>query len=198
MVNSNLGEQKLYELIPTVVTPRLLLRAFSLADAQEVQRLAGDKRIADTTVTIPHPYSLELARQWIGTHAQLATDAKALTFAMTSISTGGMVGAISLLNPRKLDSRTDLGYWVGVEHWRRGYCTEAMQALITCTHQVLGLTRFTAQCMASNVASSRVMQKCGLVHEGTLKRHLLKNGIYQDIDIYGLNFPERITKGIVQ
>jgi RimJ/RimL family protein N-acetyltransferase len=185
-------------LMSSITTSRMLLRPFSLADAEDVQRLAGDKRIADTTVNIPHPYSLELARLWIGSHAQLSTDSKALTFALVLTSTKTLIGAISLLNPNEVHSRSDLGYWIGANYWGNGFCTEAVQSLVAHSNQILGFTRFTAQCMASNVASSRVMQKCGLVHEGTLKRHLLKNGIYQDIDIYGLNFPERITKVIVQ
>lgn len=42
--------------IPTLETERLVLRPFTLADAPEVQRLAGERAIADTTLNIPHPY----------------------------------------------------------------------------------------------------------------------------------------------
>ena len=43
--------------IPTLQTKRLLLRPFVLADAPTVQRLAGDREVASTTLTIPHPYA---------------------------------------------------------------------------------------------------------------------------------------------
>jgi hypothetical protein len=50
---------------PTLHTVRLVLRPFELAPAQDVQRLAGEKAIADTTANIPHPYLDGMAEQWM-------------------------------------------------------------------------------------------------------------------------------------
>lgn len=191
MVNLNTSISAGKALNSSITTSRMLLRPFSLADAEDVQRLAGDKRIADTTVNIPHPYSLELARLWIGSHAQLSTDSKALTFALVLASTKTLIGAISLLNPNEVHSRSDLGYWIGANYWGNGFCTEAVQSLVAHSNQILGLTRFTAQCMVSNIGSARVLQKSGFLHEGTLKKHLIKNNKYVDLHLYGLNFSER-------
>jgi len=51
---------------PTLRTARLLLGTFTPEDAPELQRLAGAREIADTTVSIPHPYDLDHALAWIG------------------------------------------------------------------------------------------------------------------------------------
>jgi len=50
---------------PQLETERLLLRPFTLADAADVQRLAGDPEIAATTLRIPHPYEDGIAEQWL-------------------------------------------------------------------------------------------------------------------------------------
>ncbi len=52
----------------TIETKRLLLRSFELSDAKDVQRLAGDRAIADTTLNIPHPYEDGMAEEWISVH----------------------------------------------------------------------------------------------------------------------------------
>jgi RimJ/RimL family protein N-acetyltransferase len=50
---------------PTLKTKRLILRPHTLDDAKELQRLIGDRAIADTTTNIPHPYEDGMAEEWI-------------------------------------------------------------------------------------------------------------------------------------
>jgi RimJ/RimL family protein N-acetyltransferase len=73
-----------------------------------------------------------------------------------------------------------------VPYWGRGYATEAALAVIAFGFEELGLNRIYAQHMASNPASGRVMQKAGMRHEGTLRQHVTKFGIVDDIAIYGI------------
>jgi hypothetical protein len=50
---------------PTLESSRLILRPFETADAREVQRLVGDRAIADTTLEIPHLYEDGIAEKWV-------------------------------------------------------------------------------------------------------------------------------------
>ena len=47
-------------------TQRLTLRPPVLADAACINLLAGEYEVASMTATIPHPYSEDLAADWIG------------------------------------------------------------------------------------------------------------------------------------
>jgi ribosomal-protein-alanine N-acetyltransferase len=80
---------------PTLRTDRLLLRPFRLDDAASVQQLAGAREVADTTLSIPHPYLDGMAETWIGTHADTWERQERVTFAITS-EADGVVGAITL------------------------------------------------------------------------------------------------------
>jgi len=82
--------------LPTLETARLRLRPFSVADAPDVQRLAGAREIAATTLTVPHPYEDGLAEQWIATHGPAFTEGKSLTLAVTELASGALVGAVGL------------------------------------------------------------------------------------------------------
>ena len=87
--------------IPVLETERLVLRPFGIEDAGEVQRLAGDWAVADTTLNIPHPYEDGMAEEWIATHQDEFAKEQGLTFAVTRKSDGCLVGAMSLLSISK-------------------------------------------------------------------------------------------------
>ncbi len=110
-------------------TPRLSLRPFTLADAPDVQRLAGASEVADTTLNVPHPYENGMAEQWIGGQAELFTAGSNVAYAITLRDGGTLLGAISL-GVTAQHRRAEMGYWLGVPFWNQGYMTEAAEALV--------------------------------------------------------------------
>ena len=82
---------------PTLNTERLALRPFTLGDAPAVQRLAGAQVIADTTLSIPHPYPDGDAETWIQSHAPGFAAGTLATFTIASQSDGSLMGAIGLV-----------------------------------------------------------------------------------------------------
>lgn len=169
--------------LPTLQTGRLVLRPFEAMDAPEVQRLAGDRAIAASTLTVPHPYPDGAAESWIATHQDHWTKRKVLTLAVTTRDGGALVGAVGLALTMS-DRRAELGYWIGVPHWNRGYATEAARAVLDFGFGTLGLHRIMARHMARNPASGRVMQKLGMQQEGVLRHHTLKWGEFEDLVVY--------------
>lgn len=170
---------------PTLTTERLILRPFVHEDAADVTRLVSDRRIADTTLNIPHPYEETVAEAWIGTHAEVADRDEGLTLAVTERASGAIVGAVALTITRA-HRRAELGYWVAVEHWGHGYATEASRAMLDYAFGALDLTRVVAHCLTRNPGSWRVMEKLGMRREGELREHVIKWGVPEDIWIYGL------------
>jgi RimJ/RimL family protein N-acetyltransferase len=170
---------------PTLTTDRLILRPFVQEDAADVTRLVSDRRIADTTLNIPHPYEETVAVAWIGTHADAAERDEGMTLAVTERTSGAIVGAVGLTIAR-VNQRAELGYWIAVEHWGRGYATEASRAMLDYAFGALDLRRVTAHCLTRNPGSWRVMEKLGMQREGRLRQHVVKWEMPEDIWIYGI------------
>lgn len=170
---------------PVIETRRLLLRPFEMADAADVQRLAGDRAIADTTLNIPHPYEQGMAERWIATHQPEFEAGRLCNFAITRGSTGELIGAIGL---RRLEAAevAELGYWLGVPFWNRGYCTEAAIAVVAFGFEELGLTRVQAHHLLRNPASGRVLVKAGMRREGMARQEFRKGERHEDIVLYGI------------
>lgn len=172
--------------MPTLKTPRLVLRPFALDDAKEVQRQAGHPDVAATTATIPHPYPDGLAEQWIASHAKFFEAGTGVEWAMTIAETGKLVGCISLMGISKMHKRGEIGYWVGKEFWGQGYCTEATKAVIQYSFEKLNFNKVTSRHMHINPASGKVMLKAGMQQEGILRKDYFKNGEFADMVVYGI------------
>ena len=169
---------------PTLCSPRLVLRPLDAGDAARVQELAGDKAIADTTLNIPHPYEDGMAESWIAGHEERLREGN-VVFAIALRASNDLIGTIGL----KIDAasrKAELGYWVGVPYWNGGYATEAARRLIEYAFEDLSLNRVAAQHFARNPASGRVMQKTGMVHEGTIRQGALKQDTFEDLELYAI------------
>lgn len=170
---------------PTLATARLTLRGFTRADARDVQRLAGAREIADTTLLIPHPYPDGAAESWISTHADAWAQRRAVSFAIISRDEGTLLGAIGLgLEPEH--ATAELGYWIAHPAWGRGYATEAARAVVDFGFRELQLNRVHARFFARNPASGRVLAKVGFRSEGTSPQAVRRFGRFEDVVFCGL------------
>ena len=170
--------------IPTLLTDRLMLRPFSLADVPAIVALAGDWDIAFNTLSIPHPYNEEHAVQWIRQQTQQWEQKQAVNFAIAHPD-NTLCGSIGLGIVPSFNL-AELGYWVGKPYWGNGYATEAAKAVINFGFGKLFLHRIQATHFGNNPASGKVMQKIGMAYEGCRRQHTLKWGKYRDIWLYGI------------
>lgn len=170
---------------PTLETTRLTLRPFNPADAPLVQTYASAREIADTTLSIPHPYPDDAAAAWIGTHRPAWEAGTSVTFAIALRDTGLVVGAIGL-TISSAHALAELGYWMAVPYWNHGYCTEAARALVAFGFDVLGLHRIEARHLTRNRQSGRVMQKIGMRYEGVQREAIRKWDRFEDVAFYGV------------
>ncbi len=176
---------------PSLETPRLLLRPFEHADAAEVQRLAGERAIADTTRNIPHPYADGMAEAWIESQERGFAAARLVNFAITLRGERTLIGSIGLTLDPESSGNAELGYWVGVPYWNRGYCTEAACAVVDYGFSRLGLERIHAHHLVRNPASGRVLAKTGMREEGFAREVLAEDGPPEDIVLYGIGRADR-------
>jgi len=170
---------------PVLDTARLILRPFAAADAPLVEALAGAREIADTTLAIPHPYPAGAAAGWIGTHAAAWQRGAGVTYAITLRPDGALVGAIGL-TVNQAHACGELGYWIAVPCWNRGYCTEAARAVVAFGFDTLRLHRIQAHHLTRNPPSGRVMQKIGMQREGVHREAIRKRDRFEDIAVYGI------------
>ena len=148
------------ESTPVLETARLVLRAPLADDAKAIATLVNDRRIAQNTLRIPHPYTLADAETFIAASNRAGGE---IVFLITGRD-GGVLGCCGI---ERLDGGTgEIGYWLGVAHWGKGYATEAARAAIDHAFTGLGCDALLAGARVSNPASRRVLEKCGFQWTG--------------------------------
>lgn len=176
--------------LPQILTERLVLRSFQASDDANVERLAGAREVADTTLAIPHPYPPGAALQWIATHAQAWERRDGLALAICNrLSPDELLGAISL-HLSMAHSHGEIGYWIGVGSWGKGFATEAARAIIEFAFVELRLHRVQGRHFTRNGASGRVMQKLGMRLEGIHRDAYFRWGRFEDVAAYAILAPE--------
>ena len=166
---------------PNLETQRLLLRPLTPDDAATVARLAGKREIAHTTISIPHPYSEDQSREWITAHAGQSATCKEIVFGVVTRDDAQLIGAVGL---RELDtehSQAELGFWIAVQAWGKGYATEATGRVIRYAFEELKINRVYAHYMVRNPASGKVLENLGLRREGLLRQRVRKWGVFEDV-----------------
>ncbi len=145
--------------IPVLETKRLCLRAPRLGDAKTVATLANDRRIAENTARIPHPYKMSDAESFIARANRFGGEA---VFLIT-LRDETIVGACGIMQQEPLP---ELGYWLGVDYWGKGYATEGLHAVIDYAFTDLTHEALQAGARVTNPASRRVLEKCGFQWTG--------------------------------
>jgi RimJ/RimL family protein N-acetyltransferase len=177
--------------IPVLETKRLALRAPRLEDAKTVAVLANDRRIAENTARIPHPYRMSDAESFITGANKAGGEAEFLI----TLRDETIVGACGLLMQ---EQTSELGFWLGVPHWGQGYATEALHAVIDYAFTDLAHESLQAGARVTNPASRRVLEKCGFQWTGVglyrissikssapIDRFRLERGIWSALKTWG-------------
>jgi RimJ/RimL family protein N-acetyltransferase len=147
--------------VPILESERLVLRAPKLADASAIAALADNRKVAEMTSAIPHPYRRDDAEAWI---AGMAERPESLVFALFERKGGAFVGACDY--QMRDEAVPEIGYWIGEPFWGRGYATEAVRTMIDHAFTATDLDALAASCRVTNTASRGVLEKCGFQWTG--------------------------------
>ncbi len=171
----------LREASPCVLeTERLALRSPTLADVKAIARLANDRRIAENTRRLPHPYLQEHAVEFV---RAVAADRSELVFLIEqNFAPVGMVG-ISWREP----DAPDLGYWLGFEHWGQGLGTEAARAVIDYFFEEFSHETLFAGARVANPMSRNILEKCGFQWSGVELHRFEALGSSSPVDCFRLS-----------
>ena len=179
--------------LPTLETERLILRKMVLNDAEAVFAYASNSEVSRYTLWETHR-SIEDSRAFLEFATQKYENGGEPDWGIVYRGNGCLVGACGLVNWEAEHARAEVGFVLSREYWGRGLMSEAVRAILRFGFERMNLNRIEARCIAENAASARVMEKAGMVYEGTLRQREYIKGTYRDIKLYAIlkkGFPGR-------
>jgi RimJ/RimL family protein N-acetyltransferase len=170
----------------SMVTDRLILRPLEDEDSKSLYENVKDYDIAKWTISIPHPYPKEGAISFIKQARKHLQSGLAYHLAILSRDNSELMGVMSLIGVNMRHRNAELGYWVGKDFWNKGIATEAALKMLEFGFQDLSLERISARCFQDNIPSIRVIEKIGMIYEGTFRKEILKEDRFIDMKYYAI------------
>ena len=171
----------------TLETERLILRPFKLSDAGDMfSNWANSPAVCRFLSWEPHK-SVEATRELLARWVEGYQDGNTYNWVMELKEIGQAIGGVSLVELSEKHQNCELGYCIGERFWGKGLMTEAVGRVIEFLFTDVGLHRVAAKHAAHNPGSGRVMEKCGMVREGTLRQAwLMRDGTYEDTHVWAI------------
>ncbi len=174
---------------PQLTTERLLLREFTLGDAQAVVDILCSPAVNQWLETDPLQ-SLEEAQARIRSRMRLFIDGMGFRWAITlRQQPERVIGSCGFFSVRRGTQTVECGYELHPDHWGKGIMSEALQAMIAFCfdpHNPLPVHRIEALVAPGNTASIRLLEKLAFTCEGTRREFGFWKGSYQDVLLYAL------------
>ena len=149
---------------PILETERLVLRPLTVDDAEAVFQWASDPRVAKF-MSYPKHTDVSQTIEWL---KSLETDETEWTWAFVLKEENKVIGSAGIVPSFAMQDYWGFGYNINYNYWHKGYCTEAMKAIIDFAHNKLGVNKICSYHAVDNPRSGKLMEKCGLTfhHDG--------------------------------
>lgn len=155
-------KQETIDAQPVIEAPRMVLRPLRASDAGLVTLYASDRRLAEMTTSIPHPFPPGAGEALVAQAMRADTDEA--VWAMDAVRFGGseLMGLIAL---KRMDrGQSEISYWVAPALWNTGFASEAVGALVAANP--LGNTTIFGSVFQDNPQSARVLTNAGFEYLG--------------------------------
>ena len=179
--------------LPVLETERLLLRPIRRSDARDLYAYARDPEVSRHVLWTPHA-SIADSRAFIRDIRRQYRKGFPSSFAIELKAERKMIGTIGYMWINPEFRSCEIGYSLARPYWNQGIMTEALKELIRYTFESMRINRIEAMHEVDNPASGRVMEKAGMLCEGTLRQRVRNKGHYSDVQLYSILACDRKTQ----
>lgn len=170
----------------TLETERLILRRFTESDAEAAFRNWTSSDAVTKFLRWETYRDISVMRDYINFQLENYKKTDTYDWAIVLKELGEPIGSMGAVAFNEKARSVEIGYCIGEKWWRRGYTSEALSAVIRFFFEEVGVNRVYSEHDPRNPNSGRVMEKCGMKYEGTLRQADFNNAGICDTCVYGI------------
>ena len=169
-----------------IETERLILRRFCMKDCRAMyENWASDPEV--TKYLTWQPYAVvDTAKEILATWTKAYDQENFYQWAIELKELGQSIGSISVVEQKEKARVAHIGYCIGQNWWHRGIMSEALKAVMDFLFDEVGFERLESRHDPNNPNSGKVMVKCGMKYECTMRRSDWNNQGICDASWYAL------------
>lgn len=173
-------------------TDRLILRRYVNEDGAAIYKnWASDTEVTKFLMWQAHS-SLKVSQSVAEDYAKQYSDEKYYNWAIVLKNNGDEpIGNIAVVHMNEEVSAVHIGYCIGRKWWHQGITSEALKAVMDFLFDEVDVNRIESRHDPRNPNSGKVMQKCKMKYEGTLRSSDWNNQGVCDACYYALLKSER-------
>jgi RimJ/RimL family protein N-acetyltransferase len=170
-----------------ITTSRLILRNFYDSDLENFFAYRNDPEVAKYQGW-EFPYPRAKAEKFINAMKQvtLPVQGEWVQYAIALNDTRELIGDLGCYVKKEDSRQAVIGFTISSKHWRQGYATEIIHALMKFLFEDMNMHRVTADCDADNTASYRTLERLGFRREAHFVDSFPFNGSYSSEYYYGM------------
>jgi ribosomal-protein-alanine N-acetyltransferase len=173
-----------FDTFPTLQTQRLLLRELLPSDAEAIFKMRSNERVMQYIGKLPQK-DLREAQELVETYRKAFQENEAVNWAICLLEQPDtLIGTVGFWRMDKVNHRTEIGYTLQFEHWRKGIMDETLKAVIEYCFKTLRFHSIEANTDPENEASGRILEKHGFVQEAYFRENFYFEGRFLDSRIY--------------
>lgn len=177
--------KNIFSNLPTLETERLILRKITMDDAEDLFAYTSDEAVAKYVTWNAHE-TIHDTKDFIQFVLSRYASNSPAPWAIVYKETNKVIGTIDFVNWQEYHKVAEIGYALSKEYWGKGIMSESLEAVMKFGFEHMDLVRIQAFCMVGNKGSARVMEKAGMLYEGTRRKILYIKGEHRDLMGYAI------------
>ncbi len=185
MLKTHKRIEDVFKKLPVLETKRLKLRPLCSRDSSEIFEYASEPEVAKY-VTWEHHRTIADSIHFLRLVMQQYNEGLPSPWGLVYKENNILIGTGGYHQWLPAHRKAEFGYALSADYWNKGLMTEAVREILKFGFNVMHLHRAEAKCYPDNIASERVLQKCGMKFEGIIRESFFVKGEFRDLKLYSL------------